>query len=123
MTLTARVALPPQCDGRRPQAERLVASSQGLAADTPFMADLDDEIAEVSDAYVGAAVTEIAPLRAELVRAADGLMTHTTSQFELSVPLRYIETTIPAGMTIDEYRRSRPQRRSRWHSLRRRARG
>ena len=37
MTLTARVALPPQCDGRRPQAERLVASSQGLAADTPFM--------------------------------------------------------------------------------------
>jgi hypothetical protein len=31
-----------------------------------YMADLDDEIAEVSDAYVGAAVTEIATLRAEL---------------------------------------------------------
>jgi hypothetical protein len=30
------------------------------------MADLDDEIAELSDAYVGAAVTEIATLRAAL---------------------------------------------------------
>jgi predicted protein tyrosine phosphatase len=51
------------------QAERLFASSEGLAADTAYlayMADLDDEIAEVSDAYVGAAVTEIATLRAEL---------------------------------------------------------
>jgi hypothetical protein len=48
------------------QAERLLASSGGLVADTAYMADLDDEIAEVSDAYVGAAVTEIAMLRAEL---------------------------------------------------------
>jgi len=48
------------------QAERLLASSEGLAADTAYMADLDDEIAEVSDAYAGAAVTEIATLRAEL---------------------------------------------------------
>jgi hypothetical protein len=47
------------------QAERLFASSAG-AADTAYMADIDDEIAEVSDAYVGAAVTEIATLRAEL---------------------------------------------------------
>ena len=31
-------------------AERLLASSEGLAADTAYMADLDDEIAEVSDA-------------------------------------------------------------------------
>jgi hypothetical protein len=30
------------------------------------MADLDDEIAEVSHAYIGAAVTEIATLRADL---------------------------------------------------------
>ena len=44
-------------------------------------------------------------------------MTHTSSQFELSVPLAYIETTIPSGITIDEYRRSRPQRRSWWHWL------
>jgi hypothetical protein len=51
------------------QAERMLASSAGLAADTAYMAymaDLDDEIAEVSDAYVGAAVTEIATLRAEM---------------------------------------------------------
>jgi hypothetical protein len=48
------------------QAERLLASSEELAADSAYMADLDDEIAEVSAAYVGAAVTEIATLRAEL---------------------------------------------------------
>ena len=51
------------------QVERMFASSEGLAADTAYlayMADLDDEIAEVSDAYIGAAVTEIATLRAEL---------------------------------------------------------
>jgi len=48
------------------QAERLFASSEGLTADAAYMADLDDEIAEVSAAYVGAAVTEIATLRAEL---------------------------------------------------------
>jgi hypothetical protein len=51
------------------QAERMLASSAGLAADTAYMAymaDLDDEIAEASDAYIGAAVTEIATLRAEL---------------------------------------------------------
>jgi hypothetical protein len=47
------------------QAERLFAASAG-AADTAYMADIDDEIAEVSDAYVEAAVTEIATLRAEL---------------------------------------------------------
>jgi hypothetical protein len=54
---------------RELQAERMLALSAGLAADTAhiaYMADLDDEIAEVSDAYVGAAVTEIATLRAEL---------------------------------------------------------
>jgi hypothetical protein len=51
------------------QAERLVASSAGIAADiayVAYMADLDDEIAEANDAYIGAAVTEIATLRAEL---------------------------------------------------------
>jgi hypothetical protein len=48
------------------QAERLLATSMGLAADAAYMADLDDEIAQVSDAYVVAAVTEIATLRAEL---------------------------------------------------------
>jgi hypothetical protein len=48
------------------QAERLLALSGGLAANATYMADLDNEIAEVSHAYVGAAVTEIATLRAEL---------------------------------------------------------
>jgi predicted DNA-binding protein len=48
------------------QAERLLASSEGLGAGTAYMADLEDEIAEVSDAYVAAAVAEIATLRAEL---------------------------------------------------------
>ena len=48
------------------RAERLLAASEGLAADAAYMADLDDEIAEVSAAYTWAAVTEIATLRAEL---------------------------------------------------------
>ena len=47
-------------------AERLLASSEGLAADSAYMADLEHEIAEVRAAYVGAAVTEIAALRGEL---------------------------------------------------------
>lgn len=53
-------------------AERLLAANEGLAADSAYMADLDDEIAEVSNAYVGAAVTEIATLRAELFGALVG---------------------------------------------------
>jgi hypothetical protein len=44
-------------------------------------------------------------------------MTYSASPFGPSIPLVYIETTIPPGMTIDEYWRSRPQRRSRWHRL------
>jgi hypothetical protein len=47
-------------------AERLLASSEGLAADSAYMADLDHEIAEVRAAYIAAAVTEIAVLRGEL---------------------------------------------------------
>ena len=35
-------------------------------------------------------------------------MTYATSEFELNVPLVYMETTIPAGMTITEYRVARP---------------
>jgi hypothetical protein len=44
----------------------MLAASEGLAANALYMADLDDEIAELSDAYVRAAVTEIATLRAAL---------------------------------------------------------
>jgi hypothetical protein len=48
------------------QVERLLAASEGLDANALYMADLEDEIAEVSTAFVGAAVTEIATLRAAL---------------------------------------------------------
>lgn len=47
-------------------AERALALVEGLGSCSPYMADLDEEIAAMRDAYVGAAVTEIATLRAEL---------------------------------------------------------
>jgi hypothetical protein len=46
--------------------ERALASSAGLAGDGAYMADLEDEIVATRHAYVGAAVIEIATLRAEL---------------------------------------------------------
>jgi hypothetical protein len=46
--------------------ERALASIEGLATDTAYMADLDEEIAATRAAYVAAAVREIAALRAEL---------------------------------------------------------
>jgi hypothetical protein len=48
------------------QAERALASLEGLADLDYYMADLDHEIAVTRHAYVGAAVTEIATLRAQL---------------------------------------------------------
>jgi hypothetical protein len=48
------------------EEERQLAVEIGLAADGAYMADLEDEIAAVRAAYVGAAVTEIATMRAEL---------------------------------------------------------
>jgi hypothetical protein len=48
------------------QAESALASIEGLASDSAYMADLREEIAAESHAFVGAAVTEIATLRAEL---------------------------------------------------------
>ena len=47
-------------------AERALALIEGLEGNAAYMADLDDEIAATRFAYVGAAVTEIASLRAEL---------------------------------------------------------
>ena len=47
------------------EAERALASIKGLA-DPAYMADLETEITATCQAYVGAAVTEIATLRAEL---------------------------------------------------------
>jgi hypothetical protein len=46
--------------------ERALASSEGLAGDPAYMADLDDEIVATRQAYIAAPVIEIATLRAEL---------------------------------------------------------
>jgi hypothetical protein len=46
--------------------ERALALIEGLEDNAAYMADLEDEIAATRVAYVGAAVTEIASLRAEL---------------------------------------------------------
>lgn len=46
--------------------ERALAECAGLAENRSYMADLEDEISGCRDAYVGAAVTEIAVLRGEL---------------------------------------------------------
>lgn len=48
------------------QIERALASLEGLADQDSYMADLDHEIASTRFAYIGAAVTEIASLRAQL---------------------------------------------------------
>jgi hypothetical protein len=48
------------------RAERVFASNYGMTANATYMADLEDEIAEVTAAYTGAAVTEMATLRGEL---------------------------------------------------------
>jgi hypothetical protein len=47
-------------------AERAVAEREGLASNRAYMDDLENEISGCRDAYVGAAVTEIAVLRGEL---------------------------------------------------------
>ena len=47
-------------------AERALAAVEGLAGNRTYMADLDEEIAATRAAYVGAAVTDIALLRAGL---------------------------------------------------------
>ena len=54
------------------KAERTLASIEGLAVNPVYMADLDGEIEAATSAYVGAAVTEIATLRAELSGAQVG---------------------------------------------------
>lgn len=46
--------------------ERALASIEGLACDSAYLADLDDEIEATRHAYVTAAITELAALRAEL---------------------------------------------------------
>lgn len=48
------------------QEERALAQLTGLIHDADYLADLEDDIAASTSAYVGLAVTEIATLRAEL---------------------------------------------------------
>jgi len=48
------------------ESERMLASLAGLSTDPGYMSDLRSEIDATRDAYVGAAVTEIASLRGQL---------------------------------------------------------
>jgi hypothetical protein len=48
------------------ESERALAGLNGLTDDPAYMADLQADIAAASANYVGAAVTEIASLRAQL---------------------------------------------------------
>ncbi|MBA3745960.1 MAG: hypothetical protein H0W96_00475 [Solirubrobacterales bacterium] len=52
--------------------ERALAESAGLLSNRSYMADLEQEISGCRDAYVGAAVTEIAVLRGVLGRRLCG---------------------------------------------------
>lgn len=47
------------------ERERATATLAGIAANEHYMADILDEIEATRNAYVGAAVTELASLRAE----------------------------------------------------------
>jgi hypothetical protein len=47
-------------------AEHVAALAEGLADNSLYLADLEHELATTEAAYVGAAVTEIASLRAAL---------------------------------------------------------
>ena len=51
---------------RRLEAERLDAVEAGLGGNELYMTDLENDIEASRAAYVGAAVTEIATLRAQL---------------------------------------------------------
>jgi hypothetical protein len=48
------------------QVERRLAAIEGLASNLGYVDSLEGEIEATTSAYVGAAVTEIATLRAEL---------------------------------------------------------
>ena len=52
--------------------EQASAALEGLAANALYTTDLADEIVATRAAYVGAAVTEIASLRAELSGPLEG---------------------------------------------------
>lgn len=52
--------------------ERTLALGAGLGAVPSYMTDLEEEIFQTRELYVGAAVTEIATLRGELFGAYQG---------------------------------------------------
>jgi hypothetical protein len=54
------------------QAERALASLEGLAGNRAYLSDLHEELVAAHHAYVGAVVTEIASLRAELFGTQEG---------------------------------------------------
>jgi hypothetical protein len=65
-TNTTPTAVEIQDELRMLYVERALAELEGLASDETYMADLLDDIQAHRSAFVGAAVTEIASLRAEL---------------------------------------------------------
>ena len=52
--------------------ERALAEIEGLTSEEDYMADLLDDIESHKGAFIGAAVTEIASLRADLDGALEG---------------------------------------------------
>jgi hypothetical protein len=65
-TKTTRTAADIQAQLRLLYVERALAELEGLGSDASYMDDLHDDIREHRSAFVGAVVTEIATLRAEL---------------------------------------------------------
>jgi hypothetical protein len=65
-TNTTPTAVEIQDELRMLYVERALAELEGLASDPTYMADLLDDIQAHRSAFVGAVVTEIASLRAEM---------------------------------------------------------
>jgi hypothetical protein len=71
-TQTNRTSSDIQADLRLLYVERALATLEGLSSDPSYMADLLDDITAHEGALVGAVVTEIATLRAELGGSLQG---------------------------------------------------
>jgi hypothetical protein len=71
-TNTTPTAVEIQDELRMLYVERALAELEGLASDPTYMADLLDDIQAHRSAFVGAVVTEIASLRAEMDKPLRG---------------------------------------------------
>jgi hypothetical protein len=71
-TNTTPTAVEIQDELRMLYVERALAELEGLASDETYMADLLDDIQAHRSAFVGAVVTEIASLRAEMDKPLRG---------------------------------------------------